>query len=74
MLRYHKQVFFDPKDLDRLKAFTEALNSLKWAYTEHSLNNIKYRAINIEGLLLFIRDLTLKHLLTKQRLYITVML
>jgi len=60
MLRYHKQVFFDPKDSDRLKAFTKRLNELSWRYSSHSIDSIKDRAIDLEGLLLFIKDIELK--------------
>jgi hypothetical protein len=60
MLRYHKQVFFDPKDSDRLKAFTKRLNELSWRYSSHSIDSIKDRAIDLEGLLLFIKDVELK--------------
>jgi len=59
MLRYHKKVYINSKDLDRLKAFTERLNALNWAYTGHCLDHIKSRAIDIEGLLLFIKDIKL---------------
>lgn len=59
MLRYHKQVYFAPKDLDSLQAFTERLNSIKWRYTAHCLDSIKDRVIDLEGLLLFIKGLKL---------------
>lgn len=59
MLRYHKKVYFASGDIDRLKAFTANLNALEWQYSTHCLENIKYRALDIKGLLLFIRDLKL---------------
>ena len=52
MLRYHKKVYIDPKDLDRLQTWTKGLNFLPWGYTRHCLDNIKSRAIDIEGLLI----------------------
>jgi phosphorylcholine metabolism protein LicD len=60
MLRYHKQVYFDPQDTDRLKAFTSRLNGLSWRYSIHSIDSIKDRAIDLEGLLLFIKDIVLR--------------
>ena len=60
MLRYHKKVYLNPKDLERLKTFTERLNSLAWNYTDHCIDNLKYRAIDIEAVLRFIKDLTLR--------------
>jgi len=59
MLRFHRQVFFDIKDIERLKVFTDELNSLNWSYTAHCLDNLKHRVIDIEGLLLFIKGLEL---------------
>jgi hypothetical protein len=59
MLRYHKKVYIDPKDLDRLKTFTERLNSLNWGYSNHCLDIIKDRAIDLEGLLKFIKGFIL---------------
>lgn len=61
MLRYHKKVYIDPKDLERLKTFTNRLNTLDWQYTNHSIDNIRYRAIDLEGLLRFIKDLVLDY-------------
>jgi len=60
MLRYHKEVYIDPKDIDRLRAFNNKLNYLDWQYTNHCLDNIKHRIIDLEGLLKFIKDLELR--------------
>lgn len=60
MLRYHKKVYIEPIDLERLKTLTDRLNTLKWRYTPHSIDNLKYRAIDIEAVLLFIKDLELR--------------
>lgn len=59
MLRYHKQVFFDARDSQSLQAFTNRLNGLDWRYSCHSIDSIKDRAIDLEGLLLFIKDIQL---------------
>ena len=59
MLRYHKKVYFNDDDLEILKSFTMDLNELSWSYTKHCLDNLKYRTIDLEQVLLFIRDLVL---------------
>jgi hypothetical protein len=60
MLRYHKQVYFNPQDIESLKAFTNRLNGLIWRYSSHSIDNLRHRAIDLEGLLIFIKDIELK--------------
>lgn len=60
MLRYHKKVYINPIDLERLKAFTDRLNGLEWSYTSHCIDNIKSRAIDLEGLLRYIKGLVLE--------------
>ena len=67
MLRYHKQVFFDPKDTESLKAFTNRLNGLHWRYSSHSIEGLKYRAIDLESLLLFVKDIKLNDILSIHR-------
>jgi hypothetical protein len=59
MLRYHKEVYTEPKHWERLKALTGELNSLKWTYSRHCLDSIKDRAIDLEGLLIFIKGIEL---------------
>lgn len=59
MNRYHTDVHIPEGDIDRLRAFTEALNAQAWNYTAHSLDNVKYRAIDCKALLYFIKDLRL---------------
>lgn len=61
MLRYHKQIYFPKEYIIRLKDFTEEINRWQWQYTKHCLDNIKYRVIDIESLLLFIKDLVLDY-------------
>jgi hypothetical protein len=59
MLRYHKAVFTEAEHWQRLEALTEILNSLKWTYISHCLSNIKSRAVDLEGLLRYIKGLRL---------------
>ena len=56
MLRYHKQVYIPIIDQKKLKRYTDNLNRLKWQYSRHSLDNLKYRAIDRIGLLLSIKS------------------
>jgi hypothetical protein len=60
MLRYHKAVYTEPGHWQRLADFTEKLNGFNWLYNKHCLENIRYRAIDIEGLLLYIKDIRLE--------------
>ena len=60
MRRYHKAVYTKPSHWQRLKLLTEGLNTLKWQYSEHCLDNVKSRAIDLEGLLLYIKGLKLE--------------
>ena len=59
MKRYHEKVYFPIGSKEKLKAFTGSLNNKKWKYTKHSLDNLKYRYINIEVILAFIFNLKL---------------
>ena len=61
MQRYHKKVYFNPEDINRLNSFTDTLNGLKWGYSNHCLDNIKSRAVDLEGLLRFIKGLVLDY-------------
>ena len=60
MSRYNIDVFTKQEHFKGLQTFTDRLNWLKWQYTRHSIDNIKYRAIDLEGLLLFIKGLKLE--------------
>jgi hypothetical protein len=60
MLRYHKAVYTEPGHWQRLGEFTEALNCLNWSYSRHCLDSIKDRAVDLEGLLRFIRGVRLE--------------
>lgn len=59
MARYHKKVYWKEDANDKLKAFTDVLNCKKWGYTEHSLDRIKTKNIDITRLLLWIKGLRL---------------
>jgi len=61
MQRYHKKVYIGPLDIERLKTFTDRLNSLSWRYTIHSIDNVRSRSIDLEGLLLFIKGIILDY-------------
>lgn len=59
MLRYHKKVYFPDQSEQSLKAFTDRLNGLAWGYSRHCLDNLKYRAVNMQDILLYIKDIKL---------------
>jgi len=61
MNRYHKNVYIPEADKARLEALTDVLNTLKWTHTRHCTDNLKYRTIRQEDILLFIKDLKLRH-------------
>jgi len=44
-----------------LKDFTCQLNVIKWQYTRHTLDNIKWRLYNIQDILLYIKALQLDY-------------
>jgi hypothetical protein len=60
MRRYHRAVYTEPGHWQRLEAFTKELNCLNWTYSGHCLDNVKSRAIDLEGILRFIKGLTLE--------------
>jgi hypothetical protein len=60
MLRFHKKVYTKPEDLERLKTLTEQLNDIIWTHSEHCLDNLKYRIIDIEDILRFIKGVKLE--------------
>jgi hypothetical protein len=60
MLRYHIKVYTKPEDLERLKTLTNKLNLLRWTHSEHCLDNLKYRIIDIEAILRFIKIVRLE--------------
>jgi hypothetical protein len=40
----------------KLKSFTDNLNNKKWIYSNHTLNNLRWRTYNIEDILLYIKN------------------
>lgn len=58
MNRYHKTIYFP--NIENLKTFNDNINAKTWQYSKHCLENIKYRFLDIEKLLIFIKNLTLK--------------
>jgi hypothetical protein len=60
MARYHIKVYTRPEHLKTLKTLTEQLNILKWTWTGHCLDNIRYRITGIEGILRFIKGVRLE--------------
>ena len=60
MLRFHKKVFTEPEHWQKLSILTEQLNDMQWTHSEHCLDNIKYRIIDIEDILRFIKGIILK--------------
>jgi hypothetical protein len=59
MNRYHKKIYF-PK-IQELNKFNNNINGKNWQYSKHCLENIKYRFIDIENLLIFIKGLKLQY-------------
>ncbi len=61
MKRYHIKVFFFFNTSEKLKAFTINLNNQDFKYTLHSIDNIKYRFIDLKEVLTFIKTLSLDY-------------
>ena len=66
MARYYKNIYFP--DYKKLVEFTNQLNQKVYKYSCPCLDNLKYRTLNLEKVLLFVRDLELK-----KRLYFRVL-
>jgi len=60
MLRYHKKIYFPNNALAHIQALTDKLNGLKWQYSTHCLDNLKYRLIDNKAVLLYIKNLVLE--------------
>jgi hypothetical protein len=60
MLRYHKKVYMPDTDKIKLKGYTDTLNGLNWHYTRHSIDNLKYRALDMPDVLNWIKGYVLK--------------
>ena len=59
MERYHKEIYIPITIKSQLKAFNDRLNTLNWAYTSHSIDNIKNRCYDIKSILYFISKVVL---------------
>jgi hypothetical protein len=59
MNRYHIKIGFEPKHISQLKELTEQLNYKNWLYSNHCIDNLKFRAVDLEGILLFIKGIEL---------------
>lgn len=60
MNRYHIKFGFDQSHIKRLQDITEQLNDREFSYSSHCLDNLKFRFIDLEGVLLFIKGINLK--------------
>ncbi len=60
MLRYHVKTGFMPEDKLLISQETEALNSLNFKWTAHSLDNLKHRVIDTQALLMYIKNTKLE--------------
>lgn len=61
MERYHIKTGFNILHIEALKTLNTALNSKAWQYTAHCIDNLKYRILNINDILLFIKNLILDY-------------
>ena len=61
MARYHIKVYTKEAHLRQLEPITEDLKGKAWRYTPHCLDNIKYRVIDSQALLVFIKGLKLDY-------------
>ena len=60
MNRFHEKVYFPDNARQKLKVFTDRLNSIdNWSYSRHSIDNLKYRVNNIKGILVYLKNLKL---------------
>jgi len=61
MNRYHIKLGFEAGHISQLKELTEQLNNRDFSYSEHCLDNLKYRFIDLKGILLFIKGIELDY-------------
>lgn len=61
MDRYHIKTGFNINHIDILLSLTMIYNTLNWHYTPHCIDNIKNRFMEIDKLLLFIKNLKLDY-------------
>ena len=57
MNRYNKKVYFPEEDREELKRFNDRINRQNFSFSVHCLDNIKYRAIDIEKVVKFVKDI-----------------
>ena len=60
MNRYHIKLGFDQSHIKGLQDITEQLNNRDFSYSDHCLDNLKYRFLDLKGILLFIKGIELK--------------
>ena len=60
MNRYHIKLGFEAGYISQLKELTEQLNNRAFSYSEHCLDNLKYRFLDLKGILLFIKGVELR--------------
>ena len=60
MNRYHIKLGFDQSHIKGLQDITEQLNNRDFSYSDHCLDNLKYRFIDLKGILLFIKGIELR--------------
>ena len=58
--RYHKKIYIPDNIKSQFNGFTDNLNTKKWVYSRHCLDNLKYRCYDIKEILSFIKGLILK--------------
>lgn len=55
-MRYHKEVYFSNKHKEDIISFTFKLNNKDWLYTNHCLDNLKLRILDLKQLLYYIKN------------------
>lgn len=58
MKRFHKKIYFPASN--KLEKLNAELNSKKWQYSRHCLENLKYRALDLKKVLSYIAGLELQ--------------
>jgi len=56
--RYHKKIYFPATD--KLEKLNVELNSKTWQYSQHCLEHIQYRELNLKNVLSYISGLELQ--------------
>ena len=59
MYRYHKKIYFP--DIKKLQVLNDKLNMYNWQYSKHAIDNLQYRSIDINAILMFIKNIKLKY-------------